>query len=163
MTSGLQTAIENFEKLHDKLLSGEHIEPYRKFCSNNNVNTLISDAKFANSVDKYPEDEGYLRLARNNLDMKKAMLEFLIKEPKYWDRVILNGVVLNRVYRLTKKMKIKPDIAVFFEQADDDFNVFEHSANYATKIFKLYYEYKLKNFHADYLGKKQYRVYLNNL
>ena len=75
MSDGLSVAISNFERLHDKLLDGEYINQYREFCSSNNVNTLISEAKWACNFKGDPNDEELVRYARN-LNLHEDILKY---------------------------------------------------------------------------------------
>ena len=91
MSEGLTVVISDFERLHDKLFDGEYIYQYRKFCSDNNVNTLISEAKWACTIKGYPNDEELLRYTRN-LNMSEAILKYsIIKQDSFTRSLFLHG------------------------------------------------------------------------
>ena len=69
------------------------------------------------------------------------------KQPSSW--LILDAVLNNRIHEIVKKMKIKPDMDIFF---GNYFDIEGRTlSTHITDLYKLYYEYKLKNFHGDFM------------
>ena len=151
MSEGLVHAIDNFERLHDKILDGEYINQYRKFCSNNNVNTLISEAKWACTINGFLTTEEALKYA-NNLKMNEAILAYEFNKLKGKDPFLnlgsLSHEISKQIYRCVEKMNLRFNMDIFFgivPEGEIDID------DYITKIYQLYYEYKLKNFHGDFM------------
>ena len=133
MTSGLQTAIENFERLHEKLSKNAYGNVYLKYCEDNAVYTWLQRAKTCLTKPSIKIWEW---------EFEEELITYILQEKAFKKCIedICRGFAdfeielpYDKISEITTKKPVN-------EKTVDD-------------LYNLYQEYWLKNFHAAFFAR----------